>query len=158
MSSNKGNKGGSSSGSSIGGGSSNKGTTKGNNTTKEASLLSEDPVLSDQQWVVLSFLSPERVQGSQPGVRGVKVRGSYATYEEAVNRAKYIRDSIDDKFDVFVGQVGRWLPWDSRDHVEDEVYADEALNNLMKAYTKQQELSKQELDKRRLAETAKKHS
>ena len=115
-------------------------------------VLSEDPAIPGQKFVVLSFLSPERVKGSEPGVRGLKVRGVYATREEAETRCKYIRDSVDNKFDVFLGEVGKWLPWDNREHVEEEVYADQALNNLMNSYLKQQELSKEELEKRRRAD------
>jgi hypothetical protein len=44
-------------------------------------------------------------------VRGVKVRGSYGNYKEACVRAKKLQKE-DPAHDVFVGQVGYWLPWD----------------------------------------------
>ncbi len=67
-------------------------------------------------------------------VRGLKVRGVYDTYNEAVGRAKTLQ-KIDPSFNVYVGQVGFWLPWDPEPHdVADQEYADDQLNQLMKKY------------------------
>ena len=53
-------------------------------------------------------------------VRGVKVRGCYNTVEEANIRAKKLQ-TMDQDFNVFVGQVGYWLPWDPcADKVQEE--------------------------------------
>ena len=67
-------------------------------------------------------------------VRGVKVRGIYDTLKEARVRAKILQRK-DPKFNVFVGQVGYWLPWDpaSTDNIEAE-YQEKQLNELMKNY------------------------
>lgn len=67
-------------------------------------------------------------------VRGVKVRGIYDTLKEARVRAKVLQRK-DPKFNVFVGQVGYWLPWDpsSTDDIEAE-YQEKQLNELMKNY------------------------
>jgi hypothetical protein len=38
-------------------------------------------------------------------------------------------------FNVYVGQVGFWLPWDPEpSEVQDQEYADDQLNQLMKKY------------------------
>lgn len=67
-------------------------------------------------------------------VQGLKVRGVYATYNEAAARAKTIQ-KLDPSFNVYVGQVGFWLPWDPSPHdVADQEYADDQLNTLMKNY------------------------
>ncbi len=67
-------------------------------------------------------------------VQGLKVRGVYDTYNEAAARAKTIQ-KLDPSFNVYVGQVGFWLPWDPQPHeVADQEYADEQLNTLMKSY------------------------
>ena len=67
-------------------------------------------------------------------VQGLKVRGSYDTYAEAVNRAKSLQ-KIDPSFNVYVAQVGFWLPWDPEpSDVADQEYADDQLNQLMKKY------------------------
>jgi hypothetical protein len=67
-------------------------------------------------------------------ISGFKSRGNYPTLREAqvraeVLRKKYIHDNI------FVGQVGYWLPIDPNpDRIENQEYANEQLNNLMKKY------------------------
>ncbi len=67
-------------------------------------------------------------------VRGLKVRGVYDTYNEAAARAKTLQ-KLDPAFNVYVGQVGFWLPWDPEPaEVADQEYADDQLNQLMKKY------------------------
>jgi predicted transcriptional regulator len=67
-------------------------------------------------------------------IRGLKIRGVYDTYPEAVGRAKTLQ-KIDPSFNVYVGQIGFWLPWDPEPHdVADQEYADDQLNQLMKKY------------------------
>lgn len=67
-------------------------------------------------------------------VQGLKVRGSYDTYNEAVARAKALQ-KIDPIHNVYVAQVGFWVPWDPEPHeVADQEYADDQLNTLMKKY------------------------
>jgi hypothetical protein len=70
----------------------------------------------------------------QTSVRGVKIRGSYDSYREAEVRAKVLQRT-DPTFDVFVGQVGYWLPWDPDAHnVDKQEYQNEQLNKLVKEY------------------------
>jgi hypothetical protein len=77
-------------------------------------------------------------------VQGLKVRGVFDTYGEAVNRAKTLQ-KLDPSFNVYVGQVGFWLPWDPDPHtVADQEYADDQLNTLMKKY-KENEATRDEL-------------
>ena len=74
-------------------------------------------------------------------VRGLKVRGVYDTMKEADFRAKQLR-SRDPSHHVFRGQVGAWLPWDPNpDDIEDQEYAEEELNTLMKK-KKENEINK----------------
>lgn len=67
-------------------------------------------------------------------VRGVKVRRSFPTVEEAqvmakVLQRKYPRDNL------YIGKVGAWLPWDPSEHLMPEVeYAERELNELMRKY------------------------
>jgi len=69
----------------------------------------------------------------QTSIRGVKVRGNYDTYREAEVRAKVLQ-KLDPLFDVFVGQVGYWLPWSpDTNMMENQEHANEDLNTLMKA-------------------------
>lgn len=115
--------------------------------------LEEDEPIKGQNFVCLSFLSPENIdpeirKTTSDHLRGLKVRGVFSTYEDACKHAQALREN-DKIFDVFVGEVGKWLPWDSREKVEKEDYAEKELNDLMRAHREQQELSKREIERRR---------
>ena len=67
-------------------------------------------------------------------VRGVKVRRSFATVEEAQVMAKVFQRKYP-KDNLFIGKVGAWLPWDPSEHLMPEVeYAEKELNELMRRY------------------------
>lgn len=100
--------------------------------TKYIDYLDEDQPIAGQGWVCISFLSPEGVKNCT--TRGLKVRGVYSTREEANARADELA-KIDPDFDVFVGEVGKWLPWDpDPNSVEDQQYQEKELNELMKGH------------------------
>ena len=70
----------------------------------------------------------------QTNIRGLKVRGTYSTRDEAEKKAKSLQ-SLDSDFHVFVGQVGYWLPWDPcADKVQEEHYINDQLNDMMEKY------------------------
>lgn len=72
-------------------------------------------------------------------VRGVKVRGVYSSLKEAQFRAAKLQKT-DPNFNVYVGQVGYWLPWDPRpDKIAGQEYAEGELNELVKKYQENQE-------------------
>lgn len=67
----------------------------------------------------------------QTSVRGVKVRGSYPSEEEARLRADALRDA-DPNHDIFVGPVGVWMPEDPVAYKTGDVqYLNDELNELM---------------------------
>jgi Family of unknown function (DUF5832) len=67
-------------------------------------------------------------------VRGLKIRGCYDTFDEASHRAKSLQ-KLDPSFNVFVGQMGFWLPWDpAASDISKQEYAEDQLNTLMKSY------------------------
>ena len=67
-------------------------------------------------------------------MRGLKVRGVYDTHKEASVRAQVLRRK-DPSFNVFVGQVGYWLPWDPEcEQVQEQEYQETMLNDLVKKY------------------------
>ncbi len=67
-------------------------------------------------------------------MRALKVRGVYDTYKEAGIRANVLRRK-DPSFNVFVGQVGYWLPWDPEcESVPEQEYQEGQLNELVKKY------------------------
>lgn len=72
-------------------------------------------------------------------VRGLKIRGVFGSQEEAVSRSKKLQRN-DPIHNIFVGEVGKWLPWDPdpKDITEQE-YAEDQLNQLMKGYKTNEE-------------------
>lgn len=67
-------------------------------------------------------------------VRGLKIRGVYGSQAEAVARSKKLQRQ-DTVHNIFVGEVGKWLPWDPEPNdVAEQEYAEEQLNTLMKKY------------------------
>jgi hypothetical protein len=87
-------------------------------------------------------------------VRGLKVRGSYNSKEEAVARSKKLQRA-DPIHNIFVAEVGKWLPWDPAPaDVPEQEYAEEQLNTLMKKYKENEEA--RELFERENREASKK--
>ena len=84
----------------------------------------------------------------QTNTRGVKVRGVFSTQEEAENRCKFLRDN-DSAHDVYVGQVGLWMPFHPEAYKTGKVeYLEKELNELMNQKKKNDETNKEEFKKR----------
>ena len=104
--------------------------------------LTEDTLLpSGQKFICISFLTDKE---NKTSLSGIKVRGAFATYEDACAHAKKLQD-IDPYNNVFVGEMGKWLPFDPAPDskaVQDSEYANQQLNQMMKAYIENQEKAK----------------
>ena len=111
--------------------------------SKKIDHLTSDPIIEDQKWVCLSFLTPELVKYDKKcDVRSVKVRGCYATEEEAKRRCEELQ-TYDGLHNVYIAPVGKWLPWcDDPEKANDFEYSENELNKLMKAYKKNQDSAK----------------
>lgn len=84
----------------------------------------------------------------QTNTRGVKIRGSYPSVQEAEMRAKLLRE-MDPSHDVFVGPVGLWMPWDPEAYKTGRVeYLEDELNQLMHEKNKNETNAKQSFDQR----------
>ena len=84
----------------------------------------------------------------QTNVRGIKVRGSYENIKEAELRCKMLRE-VDPAHDVYVGQVGIWMPFHPEAYKTQRVeYLEDELNQLMHEKKKNEEKAKREFDKR----------
>jgi hypothetical protein len=84
----------------------------------------------------------------QTNTRGIKVRGSFPSQEEAEMRAKMLRQS-DPNHDVYVGQVGMWMPFHPEAYKTGKVeYLEEELNKLMNEKNNNEEKAKEEFDNR----------
>ena len=99
--------------------------------------LSNTP--ASQQFVCISFLKDVEKKQSLTGIR---IGGVFSTQEEAQAHADAIV-KIDEYHHVYVGEVGRWLPFDpKKSQVEDEVYQDETLQKIMQGYKENRENAK----------------
>jgi hypothetical protein len=84
----------------------------------------------------------------QTSVRGLKVRGSYPSQQEAELRCKMLRE-VDPNHDVYVGEVGIWMPFHPEAYKTGRVeYLEEELNQLMNEKSKNEKQAKTEFDKR----------
>lgn len=84
----------------------------------------------------------------QTSTRGFKARGNFASQEEAELRAKLLRET-DPSFDVFVGPIGTWLPWEPEAYKTGRVeYMEEELNQLAHEKKKNEEIAKTAFEQR----------
>jgi hypothetical protein len=84
----------------------------------------------------------------QTCVRGFKARGNFATQDEAELRAKLLRES-DPAFDIFVGPIGTWIPWDPEAYKTGKVeYMEEELNELAARKKENEEIAKNAFEQR----------
>lgn len=84
----------------------------------------------------------------QTSTRGIKVRGVFATQGEAELRCKLLRE-VDPNHDIYVGQVGMWVPFHPEAYKTGRVeYMEETLNQLMSDKKKNEDIAKQEFEKR----------
>jgi hypothetical protein len=75
----------------------------------------------------------------QTTVRGLKIRGVYGSQAEAVARSKKLQRQ-DTLHNIFLAEVGKWLPWDPEpNEVAEQEYAEDQLNTLMKKYKENEE-------------------
>jgi hypothetical protein len=89
-----------------------------------------------------------REHGFQTSIRGLKIRGSYPTQEEAELRCKMLRE-VDPNHDVYVGPVGLWMPFHPESYKTGRVeYMEDELNQIMHEKNKNESSAKVEFDKR----------
>jgi len=114
---------------------------------------------SGQEWICLSFLtdtpnltydeylSNDTKPSPKTNIKtlsGLRFQGAFPSYEAASEHAKKV-NTMDPTFHVFVGEAGKWLPFDPNpdsEYVKNSEYANEELNNMMKGYLENQEKAK----------------
>ena len=102
-------------------------------TIKEAY---DDFLFKNQAKLEESFFAKNNFQTT---IRGLKVRGVTGTHGEAVAMSKKLQRN-DPIHNIFLGEVGKWLPWDPKPHqVQEQEYAEDQLNTLMKGYKSNEE-------------------
>lgn len=91
--------------------------------------LDEDDTIPGQQYVLMSFISPERIMNCD--IRGIKIRGVYASREKA-EKALEVLKKKDKYFDIWLGEMGKWLPWNpNTSQVEEVKYRNKKLDKIM---------------------------
>lgn len=109
--------------------------------------LDEDPVIDNQRFICLSLFKAEKkltkenvdtyTKGSSRGA--FKIRGAFRTMEEANKHAKML-EKIDPHHSIFIGEMGKWHPFDpSVEESGEEIYSNDELNELMKTYKENRE-------------------
>ena len=113
--------------------------------------LKEDKPLPGQNYVCISFVSPEGIRNTT--IRGLKIRGVFEKLEYAQEHAEKLQKE-DPSFHIYVGEMGKWLPWDpnpeDKSKVKDSKYYEEELQKIVEGYEKNRErASKAENDRKR---------
>ena len=119
----------------------------------EKSKLQEESVVDDYKNFIDKYEDNLEEQFSnsnsyQTSTRGIKVRGTFPNQQEAELRCKMLRE-LDPNHDVYVGQVGLWMPWEPEAYKTGKVeYLEEELNQLMHEKEENEKKAKLEFDKR----------
>lgn len=106
----------------------------------------EDAKEMDEQYKFFKSLKSSDIEAEflknnefKTSMRGIKIRGVFDTIEEAKSRSEFIK-KYDNKFDIFIGQVGCWCPWSPNPNdLESQEFSETQLNTLMKEYNNQKE-------------------
>jgi len=71
----------------------------------------------------------------QTSVQAIKIRGVYASLQEAEARSKKLRVLDDNKFDIYIAEVGCWCPWNPNPStMQNQEFVETELNTLMSRY------------------------
>ena len=86
-----------------------------------------------------------KINKFETSTRGLKVRGCFASQEEAELRCKILRE-MDPNHDILVGPVGIGVPWHPEAYKTGKVeYLEEELNELMNEKQKNEKAAKKSI-------------
>lgn len=92
--------------------------------------ITPDPPRGSVNWCTISFLTPQKIESlANIQVTAFKLHNGYNTEEIARQDADEIRNS-DDRYDVFVLQLGKIYPWDDSTRTESVDYKDKKLTTM----------------------------
>ena len=111
------------------------------------SLEQDYTTVPGQVYACLSVVGPEAPQKNDKF--GIKIRGAFATRDEAANHAKRLQKE-DATFDIYVVDMYKWLliPPDPT-KIEDAHYTNEKLESLMTGYRENQALAAKMFEERK---------
>jgi hypothetical protein len=109
--------------------------------------LDEDTIVPNgQRFALVSFVGPEQRQKND--TIGMKIRGCFATQEEAAAHVKKLQ-AFDGSVDIFLVEVGKWVPVPPAvDQIEDVQYQEKYLQDLMQGYRESQAKAKEVFQQR----------
>lgn len=94
--------------------------------------LTEDPEIPSQKYALISIIGPHMPQKCD--VWGLKIKGVERDLEKAKQLAERLQ-KLDNDYDIYIVEVGKFFPLDiTSDRLNDVVYQNKELNNLMKSY------------------------
>lgn len=111
--------------------------------------LEEDLIqIPSQRFALISIVSPQSNQ--QYKSCALKIRGVFATEEEGRRHADKL-SKMDSTFDVFLVDMYKWLPIPpDADKIDDQVYQEQMLNDIIQGHKEQQILVKQHFEERKM--------
>jgi len=117
------------------------------------SLEADYITVPGQVFACISFVGPDLPQKNEK--LGMKIRGCFATRDDAANHAKRLQKE-DGLVDIYVVDMYKWLliPPD-RDQIDDTHYANDKLEEIMVKYRKNQSEAAAMFEKRKRDMTAK---
>jgi hypothetical protein len=118
-----------------------------NKKGKTIDYLFEDPPMSGQRFALVSIVGPHMPQKCDTW--GLKIRGVAGTLEEAKATSKRIM-SIDENYDIYTVEVGKFFPLAVEPHqVTDVEYQNSQLNSLIKTYLENKQNANDMFNKRK---------
>lgn len=115
----------------------------------EYNLQTDKIKVPGQNWVCVSFVTPNGNQKTKDGSLGMKIRGVFDTHQEAVDHVKRLI-RMDPTFDIYICSMYEWclVPPDN-DKIRDQVYQNEELNKILSEYNKNQIYAKEHFEERK---------
>ena len=119
------------------------------NTNNVIDHLEEDLIqIPSQRFALISIVSPQSNQ--QYNSCALKIRGVFATEDEGRRHADKL-SKMDSTFDVFLVDMYKWLPIPpDADKIDDQVYQEQMLNDIIQGHKEQQMLVKQHFEERKI--------
>ena len=116
-------------------------------TTQSLQPDSQICQIAGQRYALVSFVSPQSNQKHDK--IAMKIRGVFATTEEAGEKAKQLQ-KLDSLVDIYVVELYNWVPVPpSPDDIHDQVHQDKMLNDIIQGHTEQQRLAQEEFESRK---------
>ena len=123
----------------------------------EDDRLDIDPPIIGQKFVLISFLTEHQLSKSvlqqeahECQIHGIKIRGIFEDEKSAKEYSDRLQKLTNAKFNIYIGEVGKWLSFDPNPNsIKDSTYQESRLNDLMKNYEKNIEYKNQVFELRK---------